>query len=87
MSFCICTGLRQTTLPGDSDDDPRPLILGFIEFVKGGRSGGLSDAELQELGEITGVMEESISGQRVVKAVALRRNAFERFRASNERVY
>jgi ATP-binding cassette subfamily B protein len=41
----------------------------------------------KELGEINGVMEESISGQRVVKAFRRSETAIERFRASNQKVY
>ncbi|MGE5250125.1 MAG: ABC transporter ATP-binding protein, partial [Bacteroidota bacterium] len=41
----------------------------------------------KELGEINSVMEESISGQRVVKAFRRSDTAIERFRASNQKVY
>jgi len=41
----------------------------------------------KELGEINAVMEESISGQRVVKAFRRSDTAIERFRTSNEKVY
>jgi ATP-binding cassette subfamily B protein len=41
----------------------------------------------KELGEINGVMEESISGERVVKAFRRSESSVERFRLSNHKLY
>lgn len=63
-----------------------PIMFGFTQFVASYTRKGFR--ELQKgLGEINGVMEESISGQRVVKAFRRTDAAVERFRASNQVVY
>jgi len=63
-----------------------PVMFWFTQFVARYTRKGFRDLQ-KELGEINGVMEESISGQRVVKAFRRSDVAIERFRASNERVY
>jgi ATP-binding cassette, subfamily B, multidrug efflux pump len=63
-----------------------PIMFWFTQFVSRYTRKGFRNLQ-QELGEINGVMEESISGQRVVKAFRRSETAIERFRLSNERVY
>lgn len=63
-----------------------PIMFWFTQFVARYTRKGFRDLQ-KELGEINGVMEESISGQRVVKAFRRSDLAIERFRASNQRVY
>ena len=63
-----------------------PIMFWFTQFVARYTRKGFRDLQ-KELGEINGVMEESISGQRVVKAFRRSETAIERFRASNQRVY
>jgi ATP-binding cassette subfamily B multidrug efflux pump len=63
-----------------------PIMFWFTQFVAGYTRKGFRDLQ-KELGEINGVMEESISGQRVVKAFRRSDLAIERFRASNQKVY
>jgi ATP-binding cassette, subfamily B, multidrug efflux pump len=63
-----------------------PIMFWFTQFVARYTRKGFRNLQ-KELGEINGVMEESISGQRVVKAFRRSETAIERFRASNERVY
>ena len=63
-----------------------PIMFWFTNFIARYTRRGFRDLQ-RELGEITGVMEESISGQRVVKAFRRSESAIERFRASNEKVY
>jgi ATP-binding cassette subfamily B multidrug efflux pump len=63
-----------------------PLMLWFTQFIARYTRKGFRDLQ-RELGEINGVMEESISGQRVVKAFRRSDMAIERFRASNQKVY
>jgi ATP-binding cassette subfamily B multidrug efflux pump len=63
-----------------------PIMFWFTNFVARYTRKGFRSLQ-KELGEINGVMEESISGQRVVKAFRRSEAAIERFRASNERVY
>ncbi len=63
-----------------------PILFWFTQFVARYTRKGFRNLQ-KELGEINGVMEESISGQRVVKAFRRSETAIERFRASNERVY
>jgi ATP-binding cassette subfamily B protein len=58
----------------------------FTQFVARYTRKGFRDLQ-RELGEINSVMEESISGQRVVKAFRRSDIAIERFRASNQKVY
>src|SRR6266498_3558693 len=63
-----------------------PIMFWFTEFVARYTRKGFRDLQ-KELGEINGVMEESISGQRVVKAFRRSETAIERFRVSNQKVY
>ena len=63
-----------------------PIMFWFTQFVAKYTRKGFRDLQ-RELGEINGVMEESISGQRVVKAFRRSAVAIERFRASNQKVY
>ncbi len=63
-----------------------PIMFWFTQFIARYTRKGFRDLQM-ELGEINGVMEESISGQRVVKAFRRSETAIERFRASNEKVY
>jgi len=63
-----------------------PIMFWFTNFVAKYTRKGFRDLQ-KELGEINAVMEESISGQRVVKAFRRSDTAVERFRSSNEKVY
>jgi len=63
-----------------------PIMFWFTQFIAKYTRKGFRDLQ-KELGEINGVMEESISGQRVVKAFRRSETAIERFRASNRKVY
>ncbi|MEW5941755.1 MAG: ABC transporter ATP-binding protein [Chloroflexota bacterium] len=63
-----------------------PIMFWFTQFVARYTRKGFRDLQ-KELGEINGVMEEVISGQRVVKAFRRSDSAIERFRASNRKVY
>ncbi|HSB02166.1 MAG TPA: ABC transporter ATP-binding protein [Anaerolineales bacterium] len=63
-----------------------PIMFWFTQFVARYTRKGFRDLQ-RELGEINSVMEESISGQRVVKAFRRSDIAIERFRASNQKVY
>ena len=63
-----------------------PIMFWFTQFIARYTRRGFRDLQ-KELGEINGVMEESISGQRVVKAFRRNETSVERFRLSNEKVY
>src|SRR5688572_16096507 len=63
-----------------------PIMFWFTQFVARYTRRGFRNLQ-RELGEINGVMEESISGQRVVKAFRRSETAIQRFHASNEKVY
>jgi ATP-binding cassette subfamily B protein len=63
-----------------------PIMFWFTQFVASYTRKGFRDLQ-KGLGEINGVMEESISGHRVVKAFRRTDAAVERFRASNQTVY
>ena len=63
-----------------------PIMLWFTQFVARYTRKGFRELQ-KELGEINGVMEESISGQRVVKAFRRSETAIEKFRVSNQKVY
>jgi ATP-binding cassette subfamily B protein len=63
-----------------------PIMFWFTQFVARYTRKGFRNLQ-KELGEINGVMEESISGQRVVKAFRRNETAIERFRVSNQKVY
>jgi ATP-binding cassette subfamily B protein len=63
-----------------------PIMFWFTQFIAKYTRKGFRDLQ-KELGEINSVMEESISGQRVVKAFRRSETAIEHFRASNQKVY
>ncbi len=63
-----------------------PIMFWFTQFIAKYTRKGFRDLQ-KELGEINGVMEESISGQRVVKAFRRSEASVERFRVSNQKVY
>jgi ATP-binding cassette, subfamily B, multidrug efflux pump len=63
-----------------------PIMFWFTQFIARYTRKGFRNLQ-KELGEINGIMEESISGQRVVKAFRRSETAIERFRASNQKVY
>jgi ATP-binding cassette subfamily B protein len=63
-----------------------PIMFWFTQFIARYTRKGFRDLQ-RELGEINGVMEESISGQRVVKAFRRSDVSIERFRVSNQKVY
>jgi ATP-binding cassette, subfamily B, multidrug efflux pump len=63
-----------------------PIMFWFTQFIARYTRKGFRDLQ-RELGEINGVMEESISGQRVVKTFRRSDSAIERFRLSNQKVY
>jgi ATP-binding cassette subfamily B protein len=61
-------------------------MLWFTDYVARYTRKGFRDLQ-QNLGQLNGVMEETISGQRVVKAFRRTDTAVERFRLSNQKVY
>ncbi len=63
-----------------------PIMFWFTQFVARYTRKGFRNLQ-KELGVINSVMEESISGQRVVKAFRRSDSAIERFHASNQKVY
>ena len=63
-----------------------PIMFWFTQFIARYTRKGFRNLQ-KELGEINSVMEESISGQRVVKAFRRSETAIEKFRSSNQRVY
>jgi ATP-binding cassette subfamily B protein len=63
-----------------------PLMLWFADFVSRYTRKGFRDLQLQ-LGQLNGVMEEAISGQRVVKAFRRSEQAIAAFRTHNQEVY
>jgi ATP-binding cassette subfamily B multidrug efflux pump len=63
-----------------------PIMFWFTQFIARFTRKGFRNLQ-KELGEINGVMEESISGQRVVRAFRRSEAALDRFRISNEKVY
>jgi ATP-binding cassette subfamily B protein len=63
-----------------------PIMFWFTQFIAKYTRKGFRDLQ-KELGEINGVMEESISGQRVVKAFRRSDSSIERFRVANQKVY
>ncbi|MCX5820816.1 MAG: ABC transporter ATP-binding protein [Deltaproteobacteria bacterium] len=63
-----------------------PIMFGFTEFVARYTRRGFR--ELQKyLGELNGVMEEAISGQKVVKAFRRNESSIDAFRRSNQAVF
>jgi ATP-binding cassette, subfamily B, multidrug efflux pump len=63
-----------------------PIMFWFTNFVARYTRKGFRDLQ-KNLGQLNGVMEESISGQRVVKAFRQDESATEKFREHNETVY
>ncbi|MCZ2127676.1 MAG: ABC transporter ATP-binding protein/permease [Anaerolineales bacterium] len=63
-----------------------PIMFWFTNFIARYTRRGFRRLQ-SDLGDINGVMEEIISGQRVVKAFRRSEPAVERFRASNQKVY
>jgi len=63
-----------------------PIMFWFANFVARYTRKGFRDLQLQ-LGNLNGVMEETISGQRVVKAFGRGEQAIENFRRYNQQVY
>jgi ATP-binding cassette, subfamily B, multidrug efflux pump len=63
-----------------------PLMFWFTRFVATYTRRGFQKLQ-RDLGQLNGVMEETISGQKVVKAFRRNDLAVEQFRAANEAVY
>jgi ATP-binding cassette subfamily B multidrug efflux pump len=63
-----------------------PIMFWFTEFVARYTRRGFRDLQKQ-LGGLNGVMEEAISGQKVVKAFRRNESAIETFRKSNQEVF
>ncbi|MCB0211270.1 MAG: ABC transporter ATP-binding protein [Anaerolineae bacterium] len=63
-----------------------PLMIGFTEFIARYTRRGFRDLQKQ-LGGLNSVMEESISGQRVVKAFRRNESVIDAFRRRNEEVF
>lgn len=63
-----------------------PLMLWFAEWVARYTRKGFRQLQKQ-LGSLNSVMEESISGQRVIKAFRRNQSVIEAFRQSNQEVY
>ncbi|PWH12616.1 MAG: multidrug ABC transporter ATP-binding protein [Anaerolineae bacterium] len=63
-----------------------PIMVWFTDFIAKSTRRGFRDLQ-KSLGEMSGVMEESISGQRVVKAFRRNETAVENFRRVNAEVF
>jgi ATP-binding cassette, subfamily B, multidrug efflux pump len=63
-----------------------PIMFWFTEFVAKYTRRGFRELQ-KHLGQLNGVMEEAISGQKVVKAFRRNESAIEAFRRSNEAVF
>ncbi|MEI6289943.1 MAG: ABC transporter ATP-binding protein [Chloroflexota bacterium] len=63
-----------------------PIMFWFTEFVARYTRRGFRDLQ-KNLGQLNGVMDEAISGQKVVKAFRRSGSAIEAFRQSNEAVF
>jgi ATP-binding cassette, subfamily B, multidrug efflux pump len=63
-----------------------PLMLAFTEFVARYTRKGFRELQ-KSLGQLNAVMEETISGQKVIKAFRRNASALDAFRRSNQRVY
>ncbi len=63
-----------------------PIMFWFTQFVAKYTRRGFRDLQKQ-MGELNGVMEEAISGQKVVKAFRRNESVIETFREHNEKVY
>ena len=63
-----------------------PIMLWFTNFVARYTRKGFQDLQ-RELGDLNGVMEESISGQKVVKSFRRNESVIETFRKHNQEVF
>jgi ATP-binding cassette, subfamily B, multidrug efflux pump len=63
-----------------------PIMFWFTQFVAKYTRKGFRELQ-KHLGELNGVMEESISGQKVVRAFRRNESAIDAFRASNQAVF
>jgi ATP-binding cassette subfamily B multidrug efflux pump len=63
-----------------------PIMFGFTEFVARYTRRGFRELQ-KHLGELNGVMEEAISGQKVVTAFRRNESSIEVFRRSNQAVF
>ncbi|MCX5838150.1 MAG: ABC transporter ATP-binding protein [Deltaproteobacteria bacterium] len=63
-----------------------PIMFGFTEFVARYTRRGFRELQ-KHLGELNGVMEEAISGQKVVRAFRRNESSIEAFRRSNREVF
>jgi len=63
-----------------------PIMVWFTDFIAKSTRKGFRDLQ-KSLGELNGVMEESISGQRVVKAFRRNETSVENFRRVNAEVF
>jgi ATP-binding cassette subfamily B multidrug efflux pump len=63
-----------------------PIMIGFTEFVARYTRRGFRELQ-KHLGELNGVMEESISGQKVVKAFRRNESVMAAFRQRNQEVF
>jgi ATP-binding cassette, subfamily B, multidrug efflux pump len=63
-----------------------PLMLWFADFVARYTRAGFGRLQ-KELGELNGVMEETLSGQKVISAFRRNASAIAEFRKNNEAVY
>ncbi|MFL7867294.1 MAG: ABC transporter ATP-binding protein, partial [Anaerolineales bacterium] len=63
-----------------------PIMFWFANFIARYTRKGFRELQ-KRLGQINGVMEETISGQRVVKAFGRSESAIENFRRYNQEVY
>ena len=63
-----------------------PIMLWFTQFVASNTRKGFRELQKQ-LGEMYGVMEESISGLKVIKAFRRNEEVIERFHSQNDKVF
>ena len=63
-----------------------PIMLSFTRFVAVFTRRGFKDLQ-RHLGQLNGVMEESISGQKIVSVFRRNESVIEKFRIENENVY
>ena len=63
-----------------------PIMFWFTQFVARYTRRGFRDLQ-RDLGQLSGVMEEAISGQRTIQAFRRQRSTSEAFRRSNARVF
>ena len=63
-----------------------PIMLWFTQFVASNTRKGFRELQKQ-LGEMYGVMEESISGLKVIKAFRRNAEVIERFQSQNDKVF